>query len=306
MQKLRLAYVSPSGSLAVPWIAKEAGLFKKYGVDMDLIFIRGGSTLIQALVAGEADLAHLAANPAMEANLAGADTVLLASSLNKPVGFYLMALPGVKSIEELRGSRLGISRFGSATDLLTRMVLNQFHLAPDRDVPLIQLGGIPEIAAGLKAKVVKAGFVSSPLNIPLLEMGYRVLIDFGRDVPFPFSTLISRKTLLTRKDQALRGTVRAFAEAIKIYRTQREFSLRVLDKYTRTGDARKLGQTYDTYAPFLEKIPYVDMKGVEDVLKEIGPKHPGAANVKAPDFVDHRYVKALEDSGFFRALYGER
>ena len=305
-QKLRLAYVSPSGALAVPWIAKEAGLFEKNGVEVELIFIRGASTMIQTLVSGDIDLAHVAANPAVEANLGGADVVVLATALNRPVGFYMMGQPGVKSVEGLRGGRVGITRFGSATDLLSRIALRQFKLQPDRDVAIIQLGGIPEIAAGLKTKVVSAGFVSSPLNLDLMELGFNVLVDFGRDLLFPHAPLIARRATMKQRDTVLRGVMRAFAEGIKIYRTQRDFSIKVLEKYTRTSDYKKLAQTYDTYAPFLERIPYVDLRGIENILLEIAPRHPSAKGRKPAEFVDHRYVKELEDSGFFRTLYGER
>ncbi len=305
-QKLKLAYVSPSGALATPWIAKEAGLFEKNGVAVELIFIRGASTMIQTLVAGDIDLAHVAANPAVEANLGGADVVLLATTLNHPVGFYMMGRPGVKSVKELRGGRVGITRFGSATDLLSRMALRQFNLLPDKDVAIIQLGGIPEIAAGLKSKVVQAGFVSAPLNLDLKELGFNVLVDFGRDLVFPHAPFAVRKATMKQKDQALRGFMRAIAEGIKIYRTQREFSIKVLEKYTRTADQKKLMQTYDTYAPYLEKIPYVDLKGIDNILVEIGPGHPGAKGRKPSEFVDHRYVREMEDGGFFGRLYGER
>lgn len=302
-QKVKLAYVSPSGALAVPWIAKESGLFEKYGVEAELIFIRGASTMIQTLVSGDIDVAHVAANPAVEANLGGADVVVLATALNRPVGFYMMGQPGLKNVEALRGGRVGITRFGSATDLLSRIALRQFKLQPDRDVSIIQLGGIPEIAAGLKSKVVSAGFVSSPLNLDLMELGFNVLVDFGRDLLFPHAPLIARKATMKQRDAALRGVVRAFAEGIKIFRTQRDFSIKVLEKYTRTSDYKKLAQTYDTYAPFLERIPYVDLKGIENILLEIAPRQPGARIRKPAEFVDHRYVKELEDSGFFRALY---
>ena len=248
-------------------------------------------------------MANVAGNAAIEANLGGADVVLLAAVLNHPVGFYLMAQPGVTSVQELRGSRVGITRFGSATDLLSRIALRQSQLLPEKDVALIQLGGIPEIAAGLKAKVVKAGFLSSPLNLTLMEMGYQVLVDFSRDMIFPHSPFAVRKAKINQKDQAFRGAIRAIAEGVKIFRTQRDFSIKVLQKYTRTEDRKILEQTYDTYAPFMEKIPYVDLKGIENILSEIGPKHPGAKDRKAADFVDHRYVKALEESGYFRSLY---
>ena len=302
-QKVILAYVSPSGALAVPWIAKEAGLFEKNGVEVELIFIRGASTMIQTLVSGDIDLAHVAANPAVEANLGGSDVVVLATALNRPVGFYMMGQPGVKNVEGLRGGRVGITRFGSATDLLSRIALRQFKLQPDRDVAIIQLGGIPEIAAGLKTKVVSAGFVSSPLNLDLMELGFNVLVDFGRDLLFPHAPLIARRATMKQRDGVLRGVMRAFAEGIKIYRTQRDFSIKVLEKYTRTSDYKKLAQTYDTYAPFLERIPYVDLKGIENILLEIAPRHPSAKGRKPAEFVDHRYVKELEDSGFFRTLY---
>ena len=306
LSKLKLAYVSPSGALAVPWVAKEAGLFEKNGIEAELIFIRGASTMIQTLVSGDIDVAHVAANPAVEANLGGADVVILATALNRPVGFYMMGQPGVKSVEELRGGRVGITRYGSATDLLSRIALRQFKLLPDRDVAIIQLGGIPEIAAGLKAKVVRAGFVSAPLNLDLMELGFNILVDFGHDLVFPHAPLIARKAMVKQRDQVLRGVMRAFAEGIKIFRTQPDFSIKVLEKYTRTSDYKKLAQTYETYAPFLERIPYVDLKGIENILLEIAPRHPGAKNSKPSEFVEHRYVKELEDSGFFRALYGER
>jgi len=305
-QKLKLAYVSSSGATATPWVTKEAGLFKKNDVEVEVVFIPGGgSTTIQALLAGDIDLAHVAGNAAMEANLSGADTVLIASVLNRPVGFYLMGQPGIKTVEELRGSHVAITRFGTAADFLTRIALKRFQLSPERDVTLVQLGGIPQVAAGLEAKAVKAGFVSSPLNLNLIDMGYVVLLDFGRTLIFPHTTVVARKSVMNQKDQAFRAAVRAMAEGIKVYRTQRDFTLKVLDKYMRTQDRKKLAQAYDTYAPHLEKVPYVDLKGVENVLMEIDPRHPGAKNRKPADFVDHRYIKALDESGFFRDLYRE-
>ena len=139
-----------------------------------------------------------------------------------------------------------------------------------------------------------------------MELGFNILVDFGHDLVFPHAPLIARKAMVKQRDQALRGVIRAFAEGIKIFRTQREFSIKVLEKYTRTSDYKKLAQTYETYAPFLERIPYVDLKGIENILLEIAPRHPRAKGIKPSEFVDHRYVKELEDGGFFRSLYGER
>ena len=160
LTKVRLVHVAFAANQAPAWVAREAGYFEAQGLDVEIIRIGGSSTVVQGMVAGEIDLAHVGASAVIEASLAGADLAILAATVKLPL-FRLMANPALKSPSDLKGKKVGVTRFGATSDFLVRWALtNKWGLAPDRDVPLIQVGGMPEPAA--KAGAIDAAILSTP------------------------------------------------------------------------------------------------------------------------------------------------
>ena len=176
--KLKVAYPTTVGSMAVIWVTKEAKLFEKQGLDMDLIYVAGSSRIVQAMLAKDIPISEIAIPAVIQADLAGADLVMLAGPNHKP-GQKIMVKPEIKRREDLKGKNIGISRFGTSDDFLLRYVLGQWNLQPDRDVALIQMGGTPETLAGLAARAVDGGLLASPLQLQAAKFGYSLLAVFA-------------------------------------------------------------------------------------------------------------------------------
>ncbi|TMA13667.1 MAG: hypothetical protein E6J89_00665 [Deltaproteobacteria bacterium] len=176
MTRLKVAYPTTVGSMAVLWVAKEARLFEKHGLDVELIYIAGSSKIVQAMLAREIPIAEIAIPAVIQANLAGADLVMLAGPNHKP-GQKLMVKPEIKKVEELKGKRIGITRFGTSDDFLLRYILGQWGIQPEREVALLQMGGSPEILAGLASRGIDGGMLSSPLHLQAAKLGFSLLAD---------------------------------------------------------------------------------------------------------------------------------
>lgn len=176
--KLNVAYPTTVGSMAVLWVTKEARLFEKHGLQVELIYIGGSSKVVQAMLAREIPIAEIAIPAVIQANMAGADLVMLAGPNHKP-GQKIMVKPEIRKNEDLKGKKIGVTRFGTSDDFLLRYVLGQWGIAPDREVALIQMGGSQETLAGMVAKSVDGGLLSSPLHLRAASLGFSLLADLS-------------------------------------------------------------------------------------------------------------------------------
>jgi NitT/TauT family transport system substrate-binding protein len=178
VQKLRVAYAAITAAFSIPWIAKEAGIFQRHGLDVELVYIASGSRAIQTLLGGSIDVAAIGGPAGVDARLAGADTVYVAIPVNR-VLVFTVAEPHVQRVEDLRGKSIGVTRIGTVTDFFTRVFLRQNGLAPDRDVMIRQMGGLPEIVAGLKAGQIQGGTFGFPAVLHAKAAGFHVLVDYN-------------------------------------------------------------------------------------------------------------------------------
>ena len=176
--KLKVAYPTTVGSMAVLWVAKDARLFEKHGLEVELIYVAGSSKVVQAMLAKEIPISEIAIPAVIQANLAGADLVMLAGPNHKP-GQKIMVKPEIQTPENLKGKKIGISRFGTSDDFLLRYMLGQWKIQPDRDVALLQMGGSPEILAGLGSRGIDGGMLASPLHLRAVKLGFSVLVDLS-------------------------------------------------------------------------------------------------------------------------------
>ena len=305
LTKFRFVHLEANGSQAVPFIAKEAKVFEKNGLDVEIIRIGGGSRVIQAMLAGEIRVAHGSSPAVVEANLAGADLVIIGSTVNVAT-FRMMVAPTIKTPSDLRGKKIAISRFGGQTDTLTRYLLDRWKLDPSRDVTLLQSGGGAETAAAMVSKAIDAGLVNPPLHLNLADAGFRTLANLGEmGVPYTSGSIVTTRSYIKSNPDILRRVMRSLVEGIKIYKTDRNFSLKALEKYTRNKDQKVLTALWEEFGNgVIQKVPYADPAGFKFVLDEVAVRRPEARKMNIDELIDNRFVKELEDSGFVKALYG--
>jgi NitT/TauT family transport system substrate-binding protein len=301
IRKLNIAYTATSPYQAPLIIAREAGLFKKYGLDVAPILTPGGSLGFQAMMGGDVSMVLADGSAAVTSNLAGADIVIIASFLNT-FPYSLISLPEIKKVDQLVGGKVAISRFGSATDLSVRMALAKVGLA-EKDVVLLQIGTQTARVAALQSKNVQATIITPPFTLTARKMGYNTLIDMAQlNIPFELTAMLTTRAFIKSHREVVTSVIAALAEAIHFYKTEKEPSINILSKYLQTNDREALEETYREIAlKVVPEKPYPTLPGIQTILNEL--KTPKAKASKPEDFVDSSFVKKLDDEKFFERLY---
>ncbi len=230
--RLTVAYSAITGAQALPWIGKETGIFEKYGFDAQLVYIPGSAAQISTLVSGDVQFSQATGPAVIYAQLAGADVVFLTGNM-KTFTWNLMAVPEIKTMADLKGKVLGISRFGSATDFAARFALERFKLDPQKDVKIIQAGGMQEIVSGLLGKKIDAGLLSSPQHLTALDRGFHILLSLpDLNIPYQGNGLTTTRSFIARNENLVRDFVKSYLAAIQYYKTNAQGTMRILAKYT--------------------------------------------------------------------------
>jgi len=306
LQKLRLAYASVTSAFAVPWIAKEAGIFRRRGLDVEIVYIASGPRTIQTLISGGVDVAAIGGGSGIDAKMAGADTVFVATAVNR-VLLYMVAAPEIRRIEDLRGKSIGATRAGTLTDFFTRYYLRQAGLVPDRDVFIRGTGGLPETVAALKAGQIHAGTFGFPAVLQARAAGFHVLVDYAtQGLRYPLSGIVVTQSMIRAREPAVRSFLEGFIEGIHRFRTDPAFAIDVMGRYMRTADRKILEESQRVYASAFERIPYPDPEDIKLVLIQVGDNNPRARGADPREFVDPRLIREIEASGFIKRLYGEQ
>ncbi len=306
LQKLRLAYASVTSAFAVPWIAKEAGIFRRRGLDIEIVYIASGPRTIQTLISGGVDVAAIGGGSGIDAKMAGADTVFVATAVNR-VLLYMVAAPEIRRIEDLRGKSIGATRAGTLTDFFTRYYLRQAGLVPDRDVFIRGTGGLPETVAALKAGQIHAGTFGFPAVLQARAAGFHVLVDYAtQGLRYPLSGIVVTQSMIRAREPAVRSFLEGFIEGIHRFRTDPAFAIDVMGRYMRTADRKILEESQRVYASAFERIPYPDPEDIKLVLIQVGDNNPRARGADPREFVDPRLIREIEASGFIKRLYGEQ
>ena len=297
---MRLLYPSFAGSWATAWIAKEAGYFSAEGLDVELIRVGGSSRMVAAMLGGSAPIIQAGAIAAITATTAGSDVVIIGST-GTVSPFRLIARPEIKQPADLKGKKAGITTFGSTSDQVVRIALKHFNLEANKDVAILTFGAQPEAFAALANGVVQVAALSYPLYPKAQKMGMRELINFADlGVEDINGTVITTRTFLTQqRDTALRF-MRAFTRGMQRYRTDKEFSKKVLGKYGKLNDEEILEGTWQDYAPTLQKSPRPSLKAIQFMIEN---QYPGKKPLPKPEqFVDLSIVDQLEKSGFIDSV----
>ena len=307
LDKIKFPYTPIGWESLTWWIAKDAGLFEKYGLDVDLLFQGASSEIIQGMLAGDANMAGLA-GPAVIANVLKGGDVIQAAALVKTFTIPLYAHSSIKTLADLRGKKVGVSRFGTVTHLTAVVVLQR---AGVKDVTIIQTGGIPESAAALSSGAVAAATVLPPQSIMLREKGFRELVGLKElkemNIPFVENGLVVRRSYANRNPDLVKRFLKATMEGMKRMFGDKEFSMRVIAQYTKVTDPKLLGESYQFATDAYVKDPGIPLeaeKALVDqliLLKMIDAE--AAKNTPATAYYDNQYVEALEKEGFFKKLW---
>jgi NitT/TauT family transport system substrate-binding protein len=300
-KSMRLLYPSFAGSWATAWIAKEAGYFTAEGLDIELIRVGGSTRMVAAMLGGSAPIIQAGAPAALAANVAGSDVVIIGSTGNVSP-FRLMARPEIKQPADLKGKKAGITTFGSTSDQVVRLALKQFNLEPNKEVALLTFGAQPEAFAALVNGVVQVAALSYPLYPKAAKLGMRELIRFGDlGVEDINGTVITTRSFIAQQRDVVLRFLRAFTRGMHRYRTDKEFSKRVLGKYGKIADDEILEGTWQDYAPTLQKSPRPSLRAIQFLIEN---QFQGKKPLPKPEqFVDTSLADQLEKSGFIDSVY---
>lgn len=302
LEVVRASYSALVPSGAPFWIAKELGLFEKEGLRVDLIYINSAARVMAAMLAGEIQVALAGVSSVISAYARGSDPVAIAGAVNK-INVSIYALPDIRGPDDLRGKRLGITRFGGLYDVAAQHALKKWGLQPGRDVVLIQIGDIPSIMAALAGNSIQAATLQPPFTIRAAELGYRELMDLSKaGLEYQNTAVISTRSILKKSPDTFRKFIRAYSSALAVFHMQREASLKVMAKYLKGIDPVLLVKSYDAYREWVPEVPYINHAGMETVIA-MTPGADKGREVKAPDTMDETFVKELDQQGFYRALY---
>ena len=303
-EKLVIAWTAVSAFNSPFWVMNDAGFYKEEGMDVDTIYIASSPIAAKATLAGETVISAQNSQVIADSGLQGADLVAIGATVNI-VPFYVMAAPEIRSIADLKGKTVGVSRFGAATDFGMRMFLAKHGLAAHRDVAFIQIGGMPEIATALSKKIIAAAPMSYPMVYVAEQGGAKVLANLAKDeIPFVHLTLTTTKRFLKEKRPLVKAFLRAYGKAVHFLYTRQPESLAIFAKYTKIKDQKMLEGSLKYGYEFMEKVPFVKRAGFQITLDEIAHSNPKAKLAKPEQFFDNSIIQELVDEGFFAKLWG--
>ncbi|HEY7164523.1 MAG TPA: ABC transporter substrate-binding protein [Candidatus Binatia bacterium] len=298
---LRIAYSSVNPHALLVSMAEKRGLYAKYGLSSTIIYVSGGSTVIQAMVSGDIDLGQLTGAPGVTANLRGADIVYIAMTDDR-MGYQLATRRDVKTPGDLRGKRVGISRFGSSADFGTRVLLKRVGLDP-KDVSILQIGNEAERLAALKSGNIDASVFNAPFGASAKKFNLNILADaVALGIPYFNTGICGSAKVLQRNETKVLNFMRAYLEAIRIFKTEPEYTLKALAQFTRVSDPELLKEAYEYNKARIPDVPYPSLSAMQAVVDPLLAADPKLPKVDAKNFINDRYLKKLEDEGFLQKL----
>ena len=303
VEKLNVVYSTIATASLTTWVPQEAGLYKKHGLDANLIYVTG-SQAITTLISGDAHIAQASGAAGVVSRLAGSDVSIIGAIINV-IPMSLVATPDITSPKDLKGKTLGVSRFGSLTDLGLKKAVSELGLDPNQDIKLIQTGGVPENFLFMQQGIIKAALISSPALEKAKEMGYRELLNLA-DIKFryPGTALLTTDSFMRNRPQTLNRFLRATLEGIKYAKTNPEFTIRIMRKYLRISDNKSLEAGFRTYVlGYIRDVPTITSAEIESALEEISARNPKAKGADPKQFYNPAPLERLAKEGFIKELY---
>ncbi len=307
-EKVRLSYSSTDALNGIWTVAQDKGFYKGNGLDADLVYIESSTVGAAAIVAGDIQVGNVAGSAVANGDIRGGDLVCVACFINR-LAYELVVQANIKTPADLRGKTIGISRFGSVSDVAARELLRGIGLQPDKDVEILQVGGASERAAGFSRGII-AGFPSPPGNVDLIPGGlpHRILAsmaDFQKPFPLPFICAVTKKGYLAKNRETVKKTIMALIEATHYFKTNKEGTQKVIGKYLQGANEAYLEDSYRATAKILDRVPYPTRAGMKIQLEEALKNSPGS-KITVDDLIDGSLVRELQQEGFIDRVYGSK
>lgn len=304
--RVNFLYTARVMSQAYPWIAQEAGLFKKYDLEVPLIFVTAGPPAVASILSGDSEVTQQGAATLIRPIVQGNRDLVFIGGIKSVLTHSIIAKPDIKTPAQLKGKRIGVSRIGSNPHYFAVQALRHYGI-DSREVSYIQAGGAPETLAALVAQGIDAAVLTVPTDAQALKLGYHYVI-YGPDLKIAYAatTFNSRRSIMAKRGPVIARFMRAMAEAAKIMHSDKEFTHKIMEKYLRIDDRKLLEASYNVEIKALEPRLAMKPEGFQSALDEIAPTEPRAKGFKPQEMLDTRYLDEMEKSGFFEQLWGRK
>ena len=297
--KIRVAYSAVAPTQGVLWVAEVGGLFSKNGLSAEIVYTRAA---IETLIAGEVEFGQMTGALMFSARLQGADPVMLAG-VQDILNDRLVVRPNINSVEDLKGKRIGVFRFGSASHMRMLNVLPRYGMG-ERDVTFLQVGDTPERLIALNGGFIDATLLSPPDHLEALRAGTKILLNLrDLNVSYQGTGLVTTQRLLARNRDLARRIVKTFVEAIHLVRTNPALSKRAFAKYRQTKDEKRIEDAYQTLREVVKPKPYPSVEGFKTIINDALDRIPAAKTANPKDFIDASLLEELDRSGYIDGLY---
>lgn len=301
--RVTAGYGSTDGAVAALWFAKETRLFEKRGLDVALVGMGTGAVSLRALIAKDLEMASLSASGLVQAALQGADTIMISAAINGFV-FKVFAAPEITSPAQLKGKKLGVSRYGATSDFAVRLALKKWGLNPERDLSILQIGTTQDTLRAMQTRMLDAGVLSGTASLIARKAGFRELGDLADlGLHYPMAPIGTTKTYLQKNEGLVKEFMLAYIEAIHDFKRNKEAALAVLKKYSRNDDREVLEDSYGNIASKYLPLPVPTIEGIRTILTELSSTMPSAKTADPEQFVSYKIAREIEASGFVKRLY---
>jgi ABC-type nitrate/sulfonate/bicarbonate transport system substrate-binding protein len=289
---------------SLPWIAQEAGLFKKHNIDHNLVFVVSSSIVTAALLGSDPDMTLSGGVGNVTAYVRGSTELVFVGAVKNTLTTSLLAGGNLKRPEDARGKKIGVSRIGSNSHYFTIQALRRHNMEPERDYAFLQVGGDPETLAALFSGSIDIACLAAPTDAQAIARGYHYLV-YGPDLRIPYAStvFVTKRSIMAKRPQVLANYMRAMAEASRILHMDREYIYKVLGKHLRVTDRSILDAAYNAEIKALEPRLAIREEGVQAILEDIAQTDARAKKIRPQELIDSRYLDDMEKSGFFDQLW---
>ena len=303
MVSLHVGYSALNPSSSIVWIMKEEGLYTENNLQPFLIFMRGGTTHTQAVLAGDVQFGQLTGPPGLSAYLAGGPIVYIASSQDM-MTYQLVAKPDIKNVSQLSGKTLAISQYGASADFGLRLMLKQADINPEKQVKILQIGDEPARLAALLQGHIDGTIVNAPFGMSAKKYNLNVLLDSAAmNIPYFNTGILTTRAMVRDRSDIVRRFMRGYVKAISFFKMRQERTKKLLQRFSKIDDPARLQETWSYFRDNILKVPSPSASGLQTVINVMAQSNPKAKSVKPEDLIEPRFVRELESSGYIESLY---
>jgi ABC-type nitrate/sulfonate/bicarbonate transport system substrate-binding protein len=292
----------PAVNLVYAWVAQDTGMWKKHGLDARVVLFESGSTLAQAARSGDLQFVINSGPTTIASRTQGADSIIIAAAVNT-LPYSLVAAKGITKWDQLKGKKVGISRFGSGTDTAIRLVCKKFGLDPVKDIVILQGGTQPSRLQALLVGALDATLVSPPLDLTAKKLGLSILVNLAElGIPYPQLVIETSERIIRENPQMVKNFLKGFIEGLYYVANHKDETKKIITKYLKTADPEILEATYQSFMQVTDYSANPNLDGMRNAIEEVAQRVPAAKSKKPEDFIDMRFLKELEKEGFFKRL----